>query len=254
MIESSMGDPRFFGRSGPHALSDIASIAIAEAPLIDKLFSGVAPLQSAGPDHVSFLDNRRYATALETTLAGAVIVHPDMQSRVPAGTIAIVTMAAYEGWARVAALFHPLPPACPGVHPTAVIDREAQVDASAEIGPYAVIEARADIGPGCRIGSLVFIGAGVSIGRDWRIGTNASVSHALLGARVYIYPGARIGQEGFSFATTSSGFLSVPQLAAAGEEGACTSLAIVTVAHVPLSGEMESASVVFPTPSQDDHG
>jgi len=135
-----------------------------------------------------------------------------------------------------------------------VIDREAQVDASAEIGPYAVIEARADIGPGCRIGSLVFIGAGVSIGRDWRIGTNASVSHALLGARVYIYPGARIGQEGFSFATTSSGFLSVPQLAAAGEEGACTSLAIVTVAHVPLSGEMESASVVFPTPSQDDHG
>ena len=212
LIEAPMGDPRFFARSSPHALRDIASIAIATAPAIDKLFSGVAPLQSAGPDHVSFLDNRRYATALETTMAGAVIVHPEMQARVPAGTIAIVTPAAYEGWARVAALFHPLPPACPGIHPTAVIDREAQVDASAEIGPYVVIEARADIGPGCRIGSFVSIGAGVSIGRDCRIGVNASVSHALLGARVYIYPGARIGQEGFSFASTSSGFLSVPQL------------------------------------------
>jgi UDP-3-O-[3-hydroxymyristoyl] glucosamine N-acyltransferase len=52
----------------------------------------------------------------------------------------------------------------------------------------------------------------VKIGPDCRIGANARLSHALLGARVYIYPGARIGQEGFSFATTGTGFLSIPQL------------------------------------------
>jgi UDP-3-O-[3-hydroxymyristoyl] glucosamine N-acyltransferase len=39
-----------------------------------------------------------------------------------------------------------------------------------------------------------------------------SLSYALLGARVYVYPGARIGQEGFGFASTKDGFLSVPQL------------------------------------------
>jgi UDP-3-O-[3-hydroxymyristoyl] glucosamine N-acyltransferase len=50
------------------------------------------------------------------------------------------------------------------------------------------------------------------IGPDCRIGAHASLSHARLGARVYIYPGARIGQEGFSFATTETGFLSIPQL------------------------------------------
>jgi UDP-3-O-[3-hydroxymyristoyl] glucosamine N-acyltransferase len=50
------------------------------------------------------------------------------------------------------------------------------------------------------------------LGRDCRIGTHASVSHALLGERVYIYPGARIGQEGFGFAVTNSGFVTVPQL------------------------------------------
>jgi UDP-3-O-[3-hydroxymyristoyl] glucosamine N-acyltransferase len=33
-----------------------------------------------------------------------------------------------------------------------------------------------------------------------------------LGARVYVYPGARNGQEGFSFAATESGFLTVPHL------------------------------------------
>lgn len=212
MIEAPMGDARFFARSGPYALAEIASMALGTAPAIQRMFSGVAPLQSAGPDDVSFLDNRRYAAALEQTMAGAVIVHPQMQSRVPSGTVAIVTASAYEGWARVAALFHPVPPARPGIHPTALIDPEARVDASAEIGAYAVIEARAEIGPGCRVGPFVSIGSGVIVGRDCRIGSHASLSHALLGARVYVYPGARIGQEGFSFATTKTGFLSIPQL------------------------------------------
>ena len=212
MIEAPMGDARFFARSGPHALAAIAAAAKGTAPTVEKMFSGVAPLQSAGPDDVSFLDNRRYACMLEQTRAGAVLVHPDMLGRVPAGTIAIVTTTAYESWARVAELFHPAPSPRPGIHPTAVIDTTAQVDASAEIGPYVVIEAGAAIGPGCRIGPFVSIGMGVTIGRDCRIGAHASLSHAVLGARVYIYPGARIGQEGFSFATTDTGFLSIPQL------------------------------------------
>ena len=212
VIEASMGDVRFFARSSPHALSAIAIAARGTVPSLERMFSGVAPLQSAGPDQVSFLDNRRYASALEQTMAGAVIVHPDMLARVPDATIAIITLAAYEGWARVAALFHPMPPLCPGIHRSAVIDAAAHVDASAEIGPYVVIEAGADIGPGCRVGPFVSIGKGVTIGQDCRIGAHASLSHALLGARVYIYPGARIGQEGFSFASTKAGFLSIPQL------------------------------------------
>ena len=212
MAEASMGDARFFARTGPYALADIASAAVGTAPAIERMFSGVAPLQSAGQDEVSFLDNRRYGAALDQTEAGAVIVHPHMQARVPPNTIAIVTTSVYEGWARVAALFHPLPPPCPGIHPSALVDPDARVDPSAEIGPYAVVEARATIGAGCRIGSFVSIGIGVSIGRDCRIGSHASLSHALLGSRVYIYPGARIGQEGFSFATTKTGFLSIPQL------------------------------------------
>jgi UDP-3-O-[3-hydroxymyristoyl] glucosamine N-acyltransferase len=125
-----MGDARFYARTGPHALALIAMVAKGTAPAIEKAFSGVAPLQSAGPDQVSFLDNRRYAEALEKTMAGAVIVHPNMLDRVPATTIPIITTAAYEGWARVAALFHPAPPLCPGVHRSAVIDETACVDAS----------------------------------------------------------------------------------------------------------------------------
>ena len=59
-----MGDPRFFARSGPHALMIIVAAAQGEAPRIERMFTGVAPLHSAGPGDVSFLDNRRYVQAL----------------------------------------------------------------------------------------------------------------------------------------------------------------------------------------------
>jgi UDP-3-O-[3-hydroxymyristoyl] glucosamine N-acyltransferase len=206
------GNTRFFNRSGPYPLSAVAETACGSAPVRDLVLHGVGPLQTAGPDEVSFLDNPRYADALEATMAGAVIVHPDMKARVPAATAPILTKAPYEAWARVAALFHPTRPSEPGIHPSAVVHASARVDPSAEIGPLAVIEAGAEIGAHCRIGPGVVIGAGVVIGPDCRIGANASLSHAMLGARVYIYPGVRIGQEGFGFATTKSGFLSVPQL------------------------------------------
>jgi UDP-3-O-[3-hydroxymyristoyl] glucosamine N-acyltransferase len=212
MIQKLIGDPRFFARSGSHSLATVAETAGAAAPSIDLLLTGVAPLQTAEPDEVSFLDNRRYAPALEKTLAGAVIIHPDMLSRVPAGTVPIVTAEPYAGWARVAALFHPTPPGRPGVHLSAFVAEGARVDPSAEVGPFALVEAGAAVGAGCRIGPYTAVGSGVVLGPECRIGAHASLSHALLGARVYVYPGARIGQEGFSFASTETGFLTVPQL------------------------------------------
>jgi len=206
------GDPRFFVRTGPHPLARVAEAAGAEAGASDILLAGVAPLQTAGPGEVSFLDNRRYADALAATRAGAVIVHPDLLGRVPAGTVPLVTAAPYVGWARVAALFHPTPPAEPGMHPSAVVAPTASVDPSAEIGPHAVIGPDASIGPRTRIGAGAVIGPGVVIGADCRIGPLVSLSHALLGNRVNLLPGARVGQEGFGFAQTESGLLTVPQL------------------------------------------
>ena len=207
-----MGDARFFARSGPHGLAAIAIAAGGVAPDGGPSFSGIAPLRAAGPGQVSFMDNRRYLTALEATTAGAVIVSADLRDRVPTGTIAIVTKAVSEGWARVAELFHPQPPTRPGRHATAVIEDGAIVDLSAEIGAYAVIEAGAEIGANCRLGPFVSIGPGVTIGRDARISAHVSISHAHLGARVTLFPGVRVGQEGFGFAATATGFLSMPQL------------------------------------------
>jgi UDP-3-O-[3-hydroxymyristoyl] glucosamine N-acyltransferase len=211
-VEPIAGDPRFFQRGGPFSLAAVVDAAGGEAPPRRLMFHGVAPLQTAQGTDVSFLDNRKYAAAMAASSAGAVIVHPDMAARVPKDAVPIVTSEPYAAWARVCALFHPLPPVVAGVHPSAQVSPEAIVHPTAEIGPLAVIGARAQIGPRCRIAAMAAIGEAVVLGADCRIGTHASLSHALIGDRVVIYPGVRIGQEGFGFAVTPEGFLSVPQL------------------------------------------
>jgi UDP-3-O-[3-hydroxymyristoyl] glucosamine N-acyltransferase len=131
---------------------------------------------------------------------------------VPSTAVAIVAAEPLVAWARVAALFHPVAPVRPGVHPSAVIAASACVDPTVEVGALAVIGENVTIGPRGRIGALAVIGDGVQIGRDVRIGAHVSVSHALIGERVCLYPGVRIGQDGFGFAVTPEGFHSVPQL------------------------------------------
>jgi UDP-3-O-[3-hydroxymyristoyl] glucosamine N-acyltransferase len=215
---ASAGDPRFFRRVGPHTLAAVVDAAgvegdWAEAPPRRLMLHRIAPLAAATREDVSFcLNNRKYFAALAATEAAAVIVHPDMKDRVPDATVAIVAADPLVAWSRVAALFHPQPPASPGIHPSAVVAASAKIDPTAEVGPLAVIGENVVIGPRGRVGAMVVIGDGVEIGRDVRIGPHASLSHALIGDRVYIYPGARIGQEGFGFAITPQGFHTVPQL------------------------------------------
>jgi UDP-3-O-[3-hydroxymyristoyl] glucosamine N-acyltransferase len=212
MQGTSPGDARFYARSGPYSLAQIATAAGALACSGESLMTGVAPLQIAGPADVSFLNNKRYIAALTATSAGAVIVHPDLVDHVPSSAIPIVTKATYEGWARVMALFHPATLANPGIHPTAFIAPHAVVDPTAEIGAFAHIEEGAQIGPRTRIGAHANIGKAVVIGADCRIGTHVSISHALLGKRICLHPGVRVGQEGFSLARTKTGYLAIPQL------------------------------------------
>ncbi len=216
--QAPAGDPRFFQRAGPHSLAAVVDAARidgegAEAPPRKLLLHAVAPLAAATDRDVSFcLDNRKFLPALAETRAAAVIVHPDMADKVPATAVAIVVTDPLVAWSRVAALFHPMPPVRPGIHPTAVVAASARIDAGVEVGPLAVIGENVVIGSHGRIGPAVVIDDGVEIGRDVRIGAHASVSHALIGDRVYIYPGVRIGQEGFGFAVTAQGFQTVPQL------------------------------------------
>jgi|BEDMetMinimDraft_2_1075160.scaffolds.fasta_scaffold05692_2 UDP-3-O-[3-hydroxymyristoyl] glucosamine N-acyltransferase len=209
------GDPRFYRRAGPFTLAEILAAGGLTAPEgadPARRFSGVAALQHAGPEEVSFLDNRRYVPELRATRAGAVILHPDLRDACPAETLPLLTETPYLAWARIAALFFPPTSPLPGIDARAAVDPSAKLGEGVEVGPFAVIGAGAEIGPRTRIGAGTVIGPGVVIGADCRIGPQVTISHALIGDRVVIHPGARIGQDGFGFAITAEGFVSVPQL------------------------------------------
>ena len=80
------------------------------------------------------------------------------------------------------------------------------------IGHHAVIAANVEIGAGTEIGPNTVVEASVRIGSNCRIGPNVTISHCLMGNRVTLFPGVRIGQDGFGFASDPSGHVKIPQL------------------------------------------
>lgn len=215
--ERRMQHPGFFDRAGPFTLEAVAKATSAElAPGADpaRLVANIKPLSEAGPDDVSFVDNRKYLPQLETTRAGACLVVPAFAGRVPAGTTALVTKAPYRGFALALALFYPDAMRSRAGRPEAatLIDPTAEIEDGAEIEPGAIIGAEASIGRGSRIAAGAVVGYRVHIGRGCYVGPQATVIHALIGDRVIIHGGVRIGQDGFGFAMGAGGHLKVPQI------------------------------------------
>jgi UDP-3-O-[3-hydroxymyristoyl] glucosamine N-acyltransferase len=208
-------DPRFHRSAGPLPLAQLAQAAGVAVPegAGERLFSGVATLQSAGPEDVSFLEARRWLPSLRETRAGAVVLTAENAASVPTGTLALIAPSPVLAFARIAAQLHPAPVASGKCHPTAVIGEGAQIGEGCEIGPYAVIEDGAVLGPRCIVGPHAHIGRNCVFGAECRILSHVTVTHCIAGNRVTLNPGARIGSEGFGFATSERGeHVTVPQL------------------------------------------
>ena len=210
-----MADSRFFDRAGPFTLGELARLGGAElAPGADSglALHDVAPLDRAGPGELSFLDNKKYLASFAASGAGACVVHPDLAARAPAGMALLLSRKPYRTYALCAQAFYPRTRPRGGVSPAAHVDPTAVIGEGTEVGPGAVVEAGAEIGARCVIAANAVVGRNVRIGDDTTVGACASLSHCLVGARVTIYPGARIGQDGFGFAMDAAGHVRVPQL------------------------------------------
>ncbi len=92
LAQHGAGDPRLFGRTGPHGLAAIADTTGAGLPGggPDRMLHGIVPLRAAGPAKPSFMDDREYVETLAATLAGTVIVHPDLVGHLRVGAKARV--------------------------------------------------------------------------------------------------------------------------------------------------------------------
>jgi UDP-3-O-[3-hydroxymyristoyl] glucosamine N-acyltransferase len=177
----------------------------------DKHITGLATLQEAGPDQVSFLANPQYRKFLATTHAAAVLLKPADAEGYTAD--ALLVPDPYLAYARISHLFDPKPKAPVGVHPTAVVAEDAFVDPAASVGAYAVIESAARIAAGVTIGAHCFIGARSVIGEGGWLAPRVTLYHDVrVGQRVVIQSGAVLGGEGFGFANEKGVWQKIAQI------------------------------------------
>lgn len=214
-----MGDPRFFAEPQPVRAADLAELTGSEL-LGDgtRELNGIGPLERAGRSDLSFLDNKAYAGDFRTTRAGACFVSPDLAGQAPEGLTLLVSREPYRAFALAAARLFPAAMRPEpifeglGVAPGATVHPRARLEEGVIVDFGAVIGDGAEIGSGTIIGANSVIGANVRIGRDCAIGANATVVHALIGNRVILHSGVRIGQDGFGFAMGPRGHLKIPQI------------------------------------------
>ncbi|MCI0747000.1 MAG: UDP-3-O-(3-hydroxymyristoyl)glucosamine N-acyltransferase [Verrucomicrobia subdivision 3 bacterium] len=199
-----MSEPIYYRRAIQTALAEIVACtgaAVAEGADLSLVIRGVAALEEAGAGELTYCDTPQDAVHLEASRATACFVAPALAPRVPQPTLALVMEEPYMGFAIAVRRLFPqaLRPDSPfgtaGINPGASIHPEARLEQGVIVDPGVVIGPRAEIGSGSMIGANSVIGADVRIGRDCMIWPQVTISHALIGNRVYLHPGVRIGQS-----------------------------------------------------------
>jgi UDP-3-O-[3-hydroxymyristoyl] glucosamine N-acyltransferase len=182
----------------------------------DLCVEGIAPLQEARAEHITFLSNPKYRRHVENTGAAAVILSPlhyaELDGRYQGACI--LTDNPYAYFAKVAQLFakEKEPAWEPGVCESAVIAKTAKIAATVKIGANVTIEEGAVIEEGVRIDAGCFIGHGVKIGRDTHLFANVTFYHGCeIGERGLVHSGAVIGADGFGFANEGGIWVKIPQ-------------------------------------------
>ena len=165
--------------------------------------TGVAGMEQAAADQLTFLANPKYAHKVKQTRAGAILVPRPMDGIAPAQ---LISANPYFDFARALELFYqpPRPPA--GIHPTASIAASARIGENASIGPYAVVGENATIGRNAVLRPHVVIYDGATIGDDFYAHSHAVVREfCRIGDRVTLQNGVIVGGDGFGFAKRADG-------------------------------------------------
>src|SRR5260370_3836662 len=178
-----MAQPRFFEQPPSSTLADIA--ALTKARLVDpsrggQQVRGLASLDEAGPMHLTFFDNLKYADQLASTKAGACLVSARFEASVPAHVAVLRAAQPFREFVKVAREFHrdALRPQSwvgnAGIALSAIIDPTAHLEDGVVVDPLAVIGPHVEIGAGTVIGAGAGIAAHVRSVRDWHVGARRS--------------------------------------------------------------------------------
>lgn len=210
-----MTDTRFFPAAVPFSLGQIADLTgatLSDPASAAAMMTGVAPLDCAAASDVSFVDTPQKLAALAASLAGACFASPALATRLAGGRPVLLCADPKAAYVRLARQMHPEPTPLAGISHSARVSPSAVIGLGVEIAEGAVIGAGSELGAGCVVGPNSVIGPGVVIGAGGRIGPLVSVNHAIIGARVVLHAGVRIGQAGFGYLPGPQGLIAIPQL------------------------------------------
>jgi len=215
-----MSEPVFLRESDGLTLDEIVALTGAQAP--DGATGGrrivdVAALDRASPFDIAFFDNKNFAKDAAASHAGLCLTRPELVALLPSRVTALTVRDPFRAFVQVSrALFpqalRPVSLASEGARAGAHIHETARLESGVTVEPGAVIGGGTEIGSGTVIGANAVVGTGVRIGRDCSIGATTVVSNGLIGDRVIIHPGCKIGQDGFGFVMGGGGHLKVPQV------------------------------------------
>jgi UDP-3-O-[3-hydroxymyristoyl] glucosamine N-acyltransferase len=179
----------------------------------ERRVRGVAPLESAGPDQLSLVANKKYISYVPGSSAAAVLVGRELADALPDGVTQIRVGDPHVALREALLLLYPEPDRPAGVHPTAVVDGAAEVGSDVWIGPYAVIGAGARLGDRVRVGAHTVVGDGSTVGADTVLHPHVTLYPGVeVGARCTIHSGARLGRDGFGYVLVDGGHHKVPQV------------------------------------------
>lgn len=199
--------------SSPRSLAEIAELVGGKVEGDgDVSITGIADLQGAGPEDLSFFAHPRYEAAARQTQAAALLVGPQAPKNLGRARIRVSNPSA--AFTRVAMLFAPAEaPRLIGIHPSAVVAPGAVLGQQVGLGPHVVIEDGVKIGDGTQIGAGSYIGREVKIGSQCVLHPRIYVGErCLLGNRVVLHPGAVVGADGFGYEMKDGRHHKVPQL------------------------------------------
>jgi UDP-3-O-[3-hydroxymyristoyl] glucosamine N-acyltransferase len=182
----------------------------------DVTVSGVAPLDRAGPDDLSFLAARRYLQYFQQSSAAIVLCKPDLVP--PDGTgpaCRVLVRDPHEALLSVIPVLYPERPWQAGIHPTAVVGAGAVWQEPVAIGPYVVLGQGVRLGRNVRIGAAAVLGDGVELGDDVQLLPHVvCYSGTIVGNRVILHAGVRLGSDGFGYVPGKNGEMprKIPQV------------------------------------------
>lgn len=176
----------------------------------DISISSVATLENATSSEISFLANPKYARALKTTKAGAVIIGKDVPSDIPL----LIAEDPYYAFAQIVILLHGhRQHQQTGISKNAKISPTAKIGANCHIHDFATVCDNAVIGDGTVIYPNVFVGPDVKIGSNCILYPSAVIyDNCVLGNNVILNANATIGKDGYGYATHKGIHHKIPQI------------------------------------------